>query len=84
MDRDKPARSVEAEDFASRCDELLGEVEQRGGEILITRGGAVIARLIPFATELRPFVGRSDGTINLPPGDLLAPIGKDWEVDQDL
>ncbi|HEX5872397.1 MAG TPA: hypothetical protein VFY65_18335 [Longimicrobium sp.] len=83
MDRDKPARNVESEDFASWCDELLSDVEQRGDEIVITRDGAAIARLIPF-TEEHPFVGRSCGTIKSAPGDLLAPIGEDWEVDQDL
>jgi hypothetical protein len=38
----------------------------------------------PVEDEISPFVGRMKGTIQASREDLLAPIGEDWEVDQDL
>lgn len=37
-------RSVSVEEARERLDELLDEVE-RGGEVVITRGGALVARV---------------------------------------
>jgi hypothetical protein len=34
--------------------------------------------------ELRPFVGRSRGVIQISDRDLLAPVGDDWKVDSDI
>jgi antitoxin (DNA-binding transcriptional repressor) of toxin-antitoxin stability system len=77
-------RSVTDEDFARQCNELLEDVEAHGDEILITRGGAAVARLIPSTEAVRPFVGRSRRTIQASADDLIAPVGKDWEADSDL
>jgi antitoxin (DNA-binding transcriptional repressor) of toxin-antitoxin stability system len=84
MDRDERLRFVTADEFASRCDELLDDLVQQGGEILLTRGGHTVARLLPVTERLHPYVGRSRTRITATPGDLLAPVGEDWEVDQDL
>lgn len=80
----RAGRIVTPEEFASRCGELLDAVETRGDEVRIIRDGAAVARLIPFTEELRPFVGRSKGTIEVSPDDLIAPVGAEWEAGQDL
>jgi antitoxin (DNA-binding transcriptional repressor) of toxin-antitoxin stability system len=59
-------------------------VSETGVEIVITKRNKPIARLVPAGGELRPFIGRSKGVIEMSRDDLMAPIGEDWEVDADL
>jgi antitoxin (DNA-binding transcriptional repressor) of toxin-antitoxin stability system len=62
----------------------MDQVNETGVEIVITKRNEPIAKLVPVAGELRPFVGRSRGVIQISDEDLLAPVGEDWEVDADL
>jgi antitoxin (DNA-binding transcriptional repressor) of toxin-antitoxin stability system len=62
----------------------MDEVNETGVEIVITKRNRPVAKLVPVTGELRPFVGRSRGVIQISDQDLLAPVGDDWEVDADL
>ena len=44
---------------------------------------APVTPLVP-AEEPRPFVGRSHGVIHISRDDLLARVGEEWQVDDDL
>lgn len=77
-------RIVPAGEFKPACLRLMDEVSETGVEIVITKRNKPVARLVPADGELRPFVGRSRGVIEMSKEDLMAPIGEDWEVDADL
>ena len=42
-------RTVSATQFRTKCLSLLDEVERTGGEVVITKRGRVVARLLPLA-----------------------------------
>lgn len=77
-------RIIPAGEFKPACLRLMDEVRATGVEIVITKRNKPIARLVPAGGELRPFIGRSKGLIEISREDLMAPLGEDWEVDADL
>lgn len=83
-DRFPGHRIIGAGEFKPACLKLMDEVNETGVEIVITKHNRPVAKLVPVTGELRPFVGRSRGVIQISDQDLLAAVGDDWEVDADL
>ncbi len=67
---------VAAGEFKARCLALLDLVAQTGEELVVTKRGKAVARLIPV--EAPPSLS---GSV-LWEGDLLAPIGEDWGAEK--
>lgn len=70
-------RVIPAGEFKPVCLRLMDEVKETGVEIVITKHNKPVARLVPADTELRPFIGRSRGMIEISREDLMAPMGED-------
>jgi prevent-host-death family protein len=65
--------------FKAQCLGLLDEVEQKRKEIVITKRGRPVARLVPV-DQAKPVVfGRMKGTIEIK-GDIFS-TGEIWEAD---
>lgn len=78
-------RVCKAGEFKARCLKLMDEVQRTGIEIVITKHNRPVAKLSPITEDgIVPFVGRSRGVIQISPEDLLAPIGPDWMLGDDL
>jgi prevent-host-death family protein len=77
-------RIIPAGEFKPACLSLMDQVNETGVGIVITKHDEPVARLVPVSGEMRPFVGRSRGVIQMSDEDLLAPVDPDWEVDADL
>ena len=71
------SRSVSAAEFKSRCLGLLDEVRDAGVEIVVTKRGKPVARLVPVA-ELKPPSLR--GSI-VHEGDLISPVVESWDAE---
>jgi prevent-host-death family protein len=73
-----------AGDFKAKCLALMDDVQSSGGEILITKRGRPVARLISAAPR-RPssLFGRMSGSVQIP-GDLLAPVGDAWDAEEEV
>lgn len=69
-------KSIAAGEFKARCLKLLDEVAETGQEIIVTKRGKAVARLVPLAPKVR----RSLRGSVLKQGDLLAPIGEPWDA----
>ncbi|MEX2529126.1 MAG: hypothetical protein WEA09_15950 [Gemmatimonadota bacterium] len=65
----------------ARWNALLERIQQRGGEVRITRYGQVVARLLPAEPpQVRPtFVGSLAGSV-VHEGDLISPLDVVWEA----
>lgn len=76
--------TIPAGEFKARCLALMDEVESTGKEIVITKHNKPVAKLTPVhpATAPRPLFGRSRGRMRII-GDIVAPIGPDWDVGDD-
>ena|SRR5690242_2819557 len=65
--------------FKVKCLELLNEVQQHRKEIVITKRGRPVARLIPVDDERPVIFGRMKGTGRIL-GDIFS-TGESWEAD---
>jgi prevent-host-death family protein len=70
----KEARVVPAGEFKAHCLRLLDEVQETGEELIITKRGRPVARVLPAHEPEAPSLV---GSI-LWEGDLIAPIEADW------
>lgn len=73
-------REIAAGEFKAKCLHLLDEVQQSRREIVITKRGKPVARLIPVEEELPKIFGRMKGTIEIT-GDIVSLAGEEWSVD---
>jgi prevent-host-death family protein len=64
------SRQMGATEFKAKCPGVLDEVEKNKAEIIITRRGKPIARLVPIPEE--PLFGRMKGTVQIL-GDIVGP-----------
>jgi prevent-host-death family protein len=65
--------------FKAQCLGLLDEVEQQRKEIVITKRGRPVARLVPVNDKPQVIFGRMKGTIRIL-GDIFS-TGESWEAD---
>jgi len=76
-------RSVGAAEFKARCLELMDDVRERGGEIVITKYGEPVAKLVPVEPVARgDAFGILKGTVTYH-GDIVAPTGERWNAQED-
>ena len=74
-------RQIAAGEFKAKCLHLLDEVRQSRKEIVITKRGRAVARLVPADEELPPIFGRMRGSAEIL-GDIVAPVGDKRDVDE--
>ena len=74
------AERVTAADFKTHCLRLIEEVRQGHGEVVVTRYGTPVAKLVPYTEDTMSIFGYLEGTV-VSHGDLIAPIGEAWEAD---
>ena len=73
---------IAAGEFKARCLQLMDEVEETGREVVITKRGRPVARLVPIAESgARGVFGCMRGTVVVV-GDLVAPLEERWEAAQ--
>jgi len=72
---------IAAGEFKARCLHLLDEVQRSRKEILITKRGRPVARLLPADAKPPALLGRMKGSIEIH-GSLVAPTGETWDADK--
>ncbi|HTP89735.1 MAG TPA: type II toxin-antitoxin system prevent-host-death family antitoxin [Bryobacteraceae bacterium] len=72
---------IAAGEFKARCLNLLDEVQRSRKEILITKRGRPVARLLPADAKPPVLLGRMKGTIDIT-GSLIKPTGETWNADK--
>ena len=72
---------IPAGEFKAKCLKLLDEVKQQHKEIVITKRGKPVARLVPLAEEFPEIFGRMKGTGEIL-GDIVSPIGDIWNAEK--
>jgi prevent-host-death family protein len=72
---------IGAGEFKAKCLHLLDEVQRNRKEIVITKRGRAVARLLPADEQLPPVFGRMRDSAKVL-GDLIAPVGERWDADE--
>ena len=67
--------------FKAKCLHLLDEVQQKHKEIIITKRGKPVARLVPVENKVSSVFGGLEGTGTIC-GDIVGPIGEIWDAER--
>ncbi len=79
-------RIVPAGQFKNQCLALMDELLVRGGELIITKHGRPVARLLPICDDKLadiPIFGSMGGTLTFVESDITSPIDITWNVEKD-
>jgi len=68
---------ISASQFKARCLALLDQVAEGGGELVVTKRGRPVARVVPIANGASL---EGSVTYNVPDEELIAPIEIDWDA----
>jgi len=75
------AASVPAGRFKAQCLKLMDEVRDHHREIVITKRGKPVAKLVPFEDKRPDIFGYMKGTVTIL-GDIVGPTGEIWDADR--
>ncbi len=72
---------ISAGEFKAKCLRLLDDVQRQRKELLITKRGKPVAKLVPAGEPQAGFIGSMKGTMTIT-GDIVSPIDVKWEADE--
>ncbi len=72
---------IAAGEFKAKCLGLLDEVQRKRTEVVITKRGKPVAKLVPIEDRSASFIGSMKGTMEIV-GDIVSPIDVKWEADE--
>ena len=77
--KDKPngSRTIKASEFKATCLKLMDEVAESGEEIVITKNGRPVSRLVPYREASGLWFGRNRDVIRIK-GDIVSPMPAEW------
>lgn len=74
--------TIAAGKFKATCLGLLDEVQRERKEIVITKRGKPVARIVPIEAKKIPnLFGRMKGSVEIL-GDIISPIGEIWDAER--
>ncbi len=71
---------IEASEFKIKCLKLMDEVAETGEDIVITRNGRPVSRLVPYREKPKTLWGIDRGRFEIL-GDIIEPIDVEWEAE---
>ena len=71
---------ISAGQFKAQCLKLMDEVKTRHEEVVITKRGKPVARLVPYEKTPVPIHGFMKNTVMFI-GDIVSPTGEKWDVE---
>ncbi len=78
-DRIGGVRTIKASEFKAKCLKLMDEVAASGKEIIVTKNGRPVSRLVPYREKPKSLFGIDRGRIELL-GDIIEPLNVEWEA----
>ena len=73
------AITMKASEFKAKCLKLMDEVAETGKEIVITKNGRPVSRLVPHIERPKTVFGIDKGKIEIL-GDIIEPIDVEWDA----
>ena len=71
---------IPAGEFKAKCLQVLDEVQRLRMQVIITKRGKPVAKLVPLDEHPESFIGSMKETMEII-GDIVAPIDVNWEAD---
>jgi prevent-host-death family protein len=76
----KRRKEVSASTFKNSCLELIDRVGQTREEIVVTKYGRPVAKLVAFEEGKAPLFGHLAGSVTIH-GDVIAPVDVEWDAE---
>lgn len=73
-------RTITASEFKAKCLKLMDEIAETGAELVITKNGHPVSRLVPYRERLKAPFGRDRDIIKIH-GDIIEPMDVGWEAE---
>lgn len=73
-------RTRKASEFKAKCLQLMDEVAHEGSEIVITKHGKPISRLVPYRESPKSLFGAGRGRMKIV-GDIISPVDVEWDAE---
>ncbi len=77
QDKRTGSRIIKASEFKATCLKLMDEVAETGEEIVITKNGQPVSRLVPYREKPGLWFGRNRDNIQIK-GDIVSPMPPEW------
>ena len=74
------SRTIKASEFKAACLRLMDEVAETGEEVVITKHGRPVSRLVPYQERPKSLFGLDRGRMKIV-GDIVSPIDVEWEAE---
>lgn len=74
-------QTIKASVFKAKCLKLMEEVNQTGEEIVITKNGKPISKLVPYRSRPQSLFGLHGGKIHSH-DDLIEPVDGKWDAEK--
>ncbi len=74
-------QTYKASEFKAKCLHLMDEVNQSGEEIIITKNGKPVSRLVPFRKRKKTLFAMHKEQVKSH-DDLIEPVDVWWSVEQ--
>lgn len=74
--------TISAAKFKAECLQLMDDVANGREEVIITKRGKPVARLVPVEPAPKKLFGCMEGTVTYL-GDILSPIDEEWDAMKD-
>ena len=74
-------QQISVTEFKAKCLHLFDEVQRSRQEIVVTKRGKPVARVVPTEDKTPQIFGRMKGSVQIL-GDIVGPTGEKWEADE--
>jgi len=73
-------QTMKASEFKAKCLHLMDEVNASGEEVVITKNGKPVSRLVPYRVKPKSLFGLHNSRVVLH-DDLVEAVGVVWDVE---
>lgn len=73
--------TMKASLFKAKCLALMDEINETGEEIIITKNGHPVSRLLPYRNKPKTLFGLHASDVHAN-DDLIEPLNEVWDVDR--
>jgi len=73
-------KTIKASEFKAKCLHLMDVVNETNEEIIITKNGKPVSRLLPYKKQVQSLFGLDQGHVHSC-DDLIESVGSQWDVE---
>lgn len=73
-------QTMKASEFKAKCLRVMDEVNASGEEVVITKNGKPVSRLVPYRLKPKSLFGLHEGKLSLH-DDLIEGVDEAWDVE---